>query len=188
MRSPELESVVIRPARLGDEMNVAGVHVRAWQVGYRTLMPEAYLSSLRLEDRAKRYSFGNADTCQPQSWVAEDSGDSGTVVGFATIGPAQGDEGQSLGELNALYVDPEYWGCCIGAALESAGRAALVKLGYRKAMLWVLAGNERAIGFYEARGWKGDGTLREAAVWGITVSERRFVRALDAGANLPPVQ
>jgi hypothetical protein len=85
-RRPEVESVITRPARLGDETSVARVHVRAWQAGYRTLMPEAYLSSLRLEDRAKRYTFGDLNAGRPQTWVAEEPGESGSIVGLRPLG------------------------------------------------------------------------------------------------------
>ena len=32
-------------------MAVARVHVRSWQVGYRGLLPDAYLDGLRAEER-----------------------------------------------------------------------------------------------------------------------------------------
>jgi len=92
----------------------------------------------------------------------------------------------SVSELNALYVDPDCWKRGIGAALESAAGASLVQLGYRHAMLWVLAGNVRAIGFYESQGWGTDGTSRQAEVWGITVEEIRYVRSLDLSATGAP--
>lgn len=37
----------LRPALPADALAVARVHVRAWQVGYRGLLPAAYLDSLR---------------------------------------------------------------------------------------------------------------------------------------------
>lgn len=173
------KSILIRPAMPGDEIEVARVHVRAWQVGYRGLLSDAYLTGLRAEDRAKRYTFGDASESRPRTLVATESG---VIVGFATVSPAQYDDRTSRGELNALYVDPDCWKRGIGAALESAAQAWLVQLGYRHAMLWVLAGNVRAIGFYESQGWGTDGTSRQAEVWGITVTEILFARSLDLSA------
>ena len=40
--------------------------------------------------------------------------------------------------------------------------------------LWVLTGNSRARAFYEAMGWKYDGTAREHLAWGIQVPEVRY--------------
>ena len=60
-----------------------------------------------------------------------------------------------------------------------------MKLNHRSAMLWVLVGCERAIGCYESRGWRADGTLREAEVWGMTLPERRFVRMIQKSDASP---
>ena len=170
------KSILIRAAIPGDESGVARVHVRAWQVGYRGLLSDAYLIGLRPEDRAKRYTFGEVSRSRPKTLVATDGG---AIVGFATTSPAQDDDRTSSAELNALYVDPDCWKQGIGAALESAARASLVQLGYRRAMLWVLAGNARAIRFYESQGWANDGTSRQAEVWDISLPELRFARSLD---------
>jgi ribosomal protein S18 acetylase RimI-like enzyme len=167
-------TVAIRPAIPGDELDVARVHVRSWQVGYRGLLSDAYLSNLRAEDRARRYTFGAASASH-MTLVATESG---VIRGFATIAQAQEDVGPGAAELNALYIDPDYWGRRMGAALETAARDSMVQRGYRSAILWVLAGNVRAIGFYESQGWQSDGTSRQAEVWGISVAERRFARDL----------
>ena len=159
----------------GDELDVARVHVRAWQVGYRGLMSDAYLTGLRPEDRAKRYSFGEGSESRPRTLAATESG---AIVGFATFSPAEDGDRKSIAELNALYVEPDYWKRGIGAALETAARASLIELGYQRAMLWVLAGNVRAIGFYESQGWRPNGIARQAEVWGITVEEISYVRSL----------
>jgi hypothetical protein len=48
----------IRRAGPGDELAVAGVHVRAWLAAYRGLIDDDYLDNLRPEDRATIYAFG----------------------------------------------------------------------------------------------------------------------------------
>ena len=164
-------------------MAVARVHVRSWQVGYRGLLSAEYLDGLRAEDRARRYTFGAVAPSFPKTLVATDSD---LIRGFATIAPTSDDSQASLAELNALYVDPDCWGRGIGATLESAALDLLMRLGYREAMLWVLGGNSRAIGFYESQGWAADGTSRQAEVWGIAVTELRYVRPLEFGARILP--
>ena len=51
--------MLLRPAEPVDAMAVARVHVRSWQVGYRGLLPDAYLDGLRAEERAERYDFAS---------------------------------------------------------------------------------------------------------------------------------
>jgi len=68
---------------------VAQVHVRAWQAGYRNLLPDESLDGLRAEDRAARYDFATRDAGRPSTLVALD-GD--MICRFATVAPAaQGD-------------------------------------------------------------------------------------------------
>ena len=156
---------------------MAGVHVRSWQAAYRTLLPDDYLDQLRPEDRAKTYDFASLDPVKPRTIVAADEG---LIYGFATTAPSREPDLTDHGELYALYVDPEQWGRGIGTALVSAARARLVSLGFRNAVLWVLAGNVRAERFYQIDRWAPDGLSRTDSVWGITVDEVRYQRRLEA--------
>jgi GNAT superfamily N-acetyltransferase len=158
----------IRLARREDALAVAQVHVRSWQAGYRNLLPDAYLDSLRAEDRAARYDFESQDPARPITFVAVDGK---AICGFATVAP-------DSGELAALYVSPDRWRQGIGAALVVAARNQLTSLGYRQAVLWVLRGNARGERFYERDGWKNDAVQRVVTLWGVTVDEIRYSRDL----------
>src|SRR4051794_4986692 len=74
--------MLLRPAEPSDALAVARVHVRAWQVAYRNLLPDDYLNSLKPEDRAQPYPSGGTDPREPMTTVAVD--EQGTVRGFAT--------------------------------------------------------------------------------------------------------
>lgn len=155
---------------------MARVHVRSWQAAYRTLLPDDYLDRLRPEDRAEKYDFANLDPLKPQTIVATEAG---LVHGFATTAPSRDPDLTAHGELYALYVDPPHWGRGLGVALVSAARVRLSELGFRNAVLWVLAGNVRAERFYQHDGWASDGLRRTDTVWGVTVDEVRYLRALE---------
>jgi len=165
--------MLLRPAEPSDAVPVARIHCRAWQAGYRGLLPDAYLDGLRAEDRAARYTFGHPDPDRPQTIVAVEDG---AVVGFATTGPA--DDGSGAGELLALHVHPDHWGRGHGRALLAAARDALHRRGHAEAVLWILVGNQRAARVYEADGWRLDGGARPQVVWGIEVDELRYRRPL----------
>jgi ribosomal protein S18 acetylase RimI-like enzyme len=154
----------LRPAVPADALAVARVHVRAWQIGYRGLLPAAYLDSLRAEDRAARYTFDRTDG--PRTTVAIDAGE---LVGFATIHGA---------ELCALHVDPAAWGRGVGRALIAQARADLAAAGAAEAHVWVLVGNARAERFYQRDGWTADGARRSDTVWGAAVDELVYRRRL----------
>jgi GNAT superfamily N-acetyltransferase len=156
-------------------MGVASVHVHSWQIGYRNLLPDDYLDRLRPEDRATHYDFENSDPHQPATIVALHGK---TIIGFATTATARDFELPRLGELCALYVDPDNWGRGVGTALVSAARATLVSLGFQHAILWILKGNTRAERFYRMHGWKPGGLHRTQSVWGVTVEEALLRHAL----------
>ena len=160
------DKVTLRAAAPADALAVARVHVRAWQVGYRGLLPDGYLDGLRAEDRAARYTLGRSDGPQTTVAVVDDA-----IAGFVAI---HGDE------LAALHVDPDRWGGGVGRALIARARADLVAAGVSEAHLWLLDGNARAQRFYERDGWTTDGTRRTDTVWGIEVRELRFRRLLSA--------
>jgi GNAT superfamily N-acetyltransferase len=167
--------MLLRAAEPEDALAVARVHVRSWQVGYRRLIADDYLDQLRPEDRAVRYTFGCTDPRQPATIVAVEGQ---AICGFATTAPARDPDAANCGELCALYVDPDWWGRGVGAALVTCARARLVDLGFRHAIAWVLAGNARAEHFYRIDRWIPDGTRRTPLVWGVTVDEMRYRRAL----------
>jgi GNAT superfamily N-acetyltransferase len=156
-------------------MEVAGVHVRAWQVGYRGVLPDEYLESLRPEQRAGHYTFGDAEAGNPVTIVAVDQG---AICGFATTALSRDVDAQGAGELWALYVEPSRWGRGIGQLLMTAARQEFARLGLTSAILWVLVGNKRAASFYRSDGWGPDGSRRHAEVWGTTVEEVRYRRVI----------
>ncbi|HVA28155.1 MAG TPA: GNAT family N-acetyltransferase [Candidatus Baltobacteraceae bacterium] len=167
--------LAIRSAVPADAADVARVHVRSWQVGYRGLVPDDYLDGLHWEDRAARYTFFGEHAGLPSTIVAVE-GDA--ICGFATTGPCRVADAPGYGELLALYVDPDAWGRGVGRALIARARSDLVQRGFTGAVLWLLAGNVRAERFYRSDGWLPDDAHRNEEIWGVRVDEVRFRRAL----------
>jgi len=163
----------LREAQPADAGEVAAVHVRSWQVGYQALLPAAYLDTLQPHDRARHYTFGDPDPLQPATIVAVE-GD--TICGFATTGPSRQDG--DIGELLALYVDPDRWGLGIGRSLLTDARARMAQRGFQHAILWVLVGNVRAERFYRIDGWTPNGAHRHDTVWSLMVDEIGYGRSL----------
>jgi GNAT superfamily N-acetyltransferase len=169
-------SMLLRPAEPDDAMAVARMHIRTWQVAYRNLIPDEFLDGLNPEDRARRYDFATRDPQKPRTILAVEEG---SILGFATTSPSRDADLPEYGELCALYVDPPHWGRGIGNALIAAARSRLWEMGFRSALLWVLAGNERAERFYRADQWVPDGHRRSDSTRGVTLHEIRYQRALE---------
>jgi GNAT superfamily N-acetyltransferase len=172
-------TVRLRDARRGDELAVAEVHVRSWQEAYRGLMPDSYLDALDPRDRAGGYIFEAGDPAAPATVLAVGEEDGKEVVlGFATFCPSRDEDAPDLGEVVALYVDPNRHGGGVGRLLMTEARRRLHHAGFTEALLWVLDGNARAATFYEREGWRPDGAKRVEHPYDIVSNVSRYRRRL----------
>lgn len=165
--------VRIRRAVPADAPGVAVTHVASWRAGYAGLLPDSLLASLSVEERTASWT-GHLDAASAgRSLVA--TCDDGTVSGFATVGASRDDDATpGTGELWALYTHPDAWRRGVGSALVGSAEAELRELGFVRATLWVLTGNERARRFYEAHGWRLEGTSRVDWRGDVRLDEVRY--------------
>jgi GNAT superfamily N-acetyltransferase len=165
--------VEVRVATLDDADAIAEVHVASWRGAYAGLLPASILDALSVERRAVGWRE-QLVAAEQTTWVALDSG---TVVGFASVGPGRDVDAERLGELYAIYVAPPGWGRAVGHALH---QAAVTELGltYDEAVLWVLDGNARARRFYERQGWSPDGAVKQEQRGEVVLNEVRYRRSL----------
>jgi GNAT superfamily N-acetyltransferase len=175
--------VELRDATPADAAGLATVHVTSWRAAYRGLMPDDVLAALSVPDREQVWSDRLA-TRDPRTSVVVAT-DAWRVVGFAAVGPPLVPTDRAdptLGDLYALYLDPDHWGRGIGAPLHAAALDRLVTHGFTHAGLWVLDGNERAQRFYRRHGWTDTGrTQVDRGPQDIELHERRLHRSLDVG-------
>jgi GNAT superfamily N-acetyltransferase len=171
-------SAAIRDARPEDVPGIVDVHIRTWQVAYAGQLPGELLAAQedRRADRTRIWSesIQNAERDRRRILVAHDGG---KVLGFASAGPARG-EAEHVGEIYAIYLDPSSWGRGIGRELFKSANDWLSGEGYREAMLWVLASNDRARRFYEAAGWTADGGTKTEMYHESQLEEARYRRRL----------
>jgi ribosomal protein S18 acetylase RimI-like enzyme len=167
--------VGVRDARPGDAAAIAAVHVLGWKAAYRAQMPAHVLDSLDVLERERDWRDRlSAVSHEPVdlTLVVEDAG---TVVGFLSAGRARDeDAGDDTAEVTAIYVSPDRLGEGFGRALFARGEKQLRDMGFRAATLWVLEGNHRAIAFYEAAGWRHDGSRSAHSVAGLRLPVIRY--------------
>ena len=82
-----------------------------------------------------------------------------------------------MGELFAIYVDPEAWGRGAGRALMDTALASL-REHFDEAVLWVLEDNPRTRRFYELAGWVHDGGRDTFSRWDVDAPVVRYRIAL----------
>jgi GNAT superfamily N-acetyltransferase len=160
----------VRLATEADAYAIETIRVRGWRVAYRHVFPAAELDRLPVDPERWRVRLETP----PKGWttfVAE--ADTG-VVGFTSVGPSRDEDG--VGELYAIYVDPDAWST--GAGRELIRRAeAQLRSEYDTASLWVLEDNPRARTFYERAGWAVDGDWKAEDRFGVRAVEVRYRKA-----------
>lgn len=170
--APPSPAVAVRHARSDDAERIEEIRVAAWKSAYRGLMPDEVLDGLT-PDHARRSV--QLDDPMGTDLVADADG---RVAGWLSYGPARdGDAPPGANEVYACYVAPDAWRGGVGRALMDA---ALAHLDGDPALLWVLKGNRRAIGFYTAFGFHLDGAERAL--------ERRGAANVTAGQGILEVR
>jgi len=149
---PTSREITVRRATASDAEALSHLHLDVWDDAYTGLMPQQILDDRRtkVDERVERWRTileGDHATL-----VAE--GPDG-LVGFVSAGPGRDNDVDTELELMALYVRAAWWGTGVGYVLFQEA------VGDRAAYLWVLAGNDRAIHFYERQGFRLDGTEDE---------------------------
>ena len=157
----------IKPMTTASEIaGKAYVHYAAWLETYPGLMPREYLekrSLAKCEETARSF---------PDNTLVALDGDK--VVGFLSYAPQARDfvSIRPASEIVGLYVLQNRQGKGVGGALLDA---ALELLPERKVALFVLLGNENAIGFYRHRGFRFTGKELTQAVTGGELTELEMV-------------
>ncbi|MBV9247179.1 MAG: GNAT family N-acetyltransferase, partial [Methylobacteriaceae bacterium] len=76
------------------------------------------------------------------------------ICGYASYGRNRVPALPYRGEIFELYLAPEFQGLGFGKRLFESARKDLADHGYASTLVWALADNERALGFYQHLGGK----------------------------------
>ena len=161
---------MIRVAKKADAPGIMSVQLEAWVEGYKHFMPESFLRSLAIDARITRWEeLISSD--QELVYVFEENG---SIVGFTHFRTDVRADDSVVGEIERLYVHPEFWRKGIGKQLLEFSINEITNQGTRSISLWVAEENANARAFYEARGFK------------FISFSRRVDRFSVDGLHLPP--
>lgn len=163
-------------ATLADAKRIAEIQVAGWKAGYRGILPDDFLD--RLDPVAKVSMW--------ERFIRDEKGlmlvarSSSEALGFCHLIPSRDEDGGGVAEIAAIYVDPDRWRKGCGRRLFEAAIASAAEQGYAEMTLWVLTGNSRGRGFYEAMGMHADGAVKAVEKPGCTLHEMRYRIGLSA--------
>jgi ribosomal protein S18 acetylase RimI-like enzyme len=167
----------VRDAKPGDAAEIALLHVAAWQTAYRDLLPDLFLEGLSVADATARWEKRLADRTD-RVIVSEESG---RIAAFIIYGPSRDADADitQVAEVYALYVDPAAWRSGHGSALMKEVMRRVRAQGFGELEVWALQGNDRAIRFYEALGFRSDGrTMVEHWRGGVEMHQAHYQQPL----------
>jgi ribosomal protein S18 acetylase RimI-like enzyme len=143
-----VETVIsIRAARPGDEAGIARVHDAAWREAYLGVIPGRDLE--RMIQRRGPTWWRRAILGGTRLTVLDFADQ---IAGYASYGRNRMPSLPFGGEIFELYLAPEYQGAGLGRRMFQWARSDLAAHGYGSFVVWALAGNERAIDFYQRLG------------------------------------
>jgi ribosomal protein S18 acetylase RimI-like enzyme len=170
-----VDAVIVRPATADDADAIAVVQVHTWREAFRGTVPQDHLDRL---DPSKRRQVWvrllRSDQPPTGTFVADHPVDG--VVGFIHVSPSRDSDTDPrlVGEVQAVYVLPKHGRQGAGRLLMEAGLRRLAEAGYREVVLWVLQDNQPARRFYEAGGWRADGSSKTDESRGFALAEVRY--------------
>lgn len=137
----------IRRAKPADVEMLSAVFDAAWREAYQGVIPGVALERFL----AKRGPTGwRAMIGRGRGLAVMEFGEH--VVAYAAYGRARDRALTAQGEVDELYVAPEYQGLGLGSRLFRAVRNDLADHGLGRVGVWALTDNHRARTFYEALG------------------------------------
>lgn len=146
--------MIIRRAKKSDIEAMARVVSESWQVAYKELISDEDMNLFSNTVRRKELFRKNWDGQLNFVLLCENS-----VKGVCSAKKYLKDGFCDAAEIDQLYLDPDHIGQGCGKRLLDFVLFQLKEEGFKQAILYVMEGNEKAIGFYERCGFKPDGNF-----------------------------
>jgi ribosomal protein S18 acetylase RimI-like enzyme len=139
--------ISIRRARSEDATGLSRVFDSAWREAYQGIIPGVALEKM-IARRGPRWWRSTVGRGRPL--VVLDVGQG--IAGYVSYGRCRDRSLPADGEIDELYLAPEYQGIGYGRRLFNAVRNDLRDREMERFVVWALADNERACSFYRGMG------------------------------------
>jgi len=147
--------IFIRPAGPADAEEIARVQAITWRATYARQLSAESLARVETAWDARHWRHGLERVDDRAITLVLEAREVG-IVGFGVAGRRRGGRDLALhpyeGEIYLLYLLPGFQGYGLGTKLMAALARVLSARGVKSALVWALATNRPAIGFYEYLG------------------------------------
>jgi ribosomal protein S18 acetylase RimI-like enzyme len=161
--------VSIRHAKSQDAPGLSRVFEQAWREAYQGIIPGLALERM-LARRGPRWWQSTVSRGRPLCVLDIGQG----IAGYVSYGRCRDRALPAKGEIDELYLAPEYQGLGFGRRLFKAVRNDLADRDMDRMVVWALADNERACGFYEGMGGRSIAQVKER-IGGVSLSKVAYL-------------
>ncbi|MDB5559235.1 MAG: GCN5-related N-acetyltransferase [Enterovirga sp.] len=140
-------TISIRRARSEDAAALSDLFDATWREAYQGILPALSLERM-IGRRGPRWWLSTIGRSRPL--VVLDVGE--TIAGYASYGRCRDRGLPADGEIDELYLRPEYQGLGFGKRLFKAVRNDLDDRGAKRVAVWCLSDNLRGCAFYRGLG------------------------------------
>src|SRR5262249_33420964 len=158
----------LRPAKPSDARAIARIHVETWRTTYAGMVPDRALIDMNVDGKARSWRSMLEHPQAAGSVLVAEQAEDGTIR-VASASRSRQTVLPFAGEVQTLYVLPDWQNQGVGRVLLEGCFARLRERGLASAMVWVLADNPARF-FYERMGGKRAGE-RDESLWGTTLHE-----------------
>lgn len=162
--------IQIREGNEGDAVGLARVHVESWKSTYRGLVPDAYLDSLHIPDRAQNFRDWFRQTDGRFLYVALEGAE---PIGFVSGGYERDGSNPVVGEIYAIYILNNYQRKGVGRRLFSASTLWLQGRGFKRIVLYSISGNPNQW-FYSSLGGMEEACEKKIQIGGSSYELLKF--------------
>ena len=161
--------VSIRHAKPEDAPGLSRVFEQAWREAYQGIIPGVALERM-LVRRSPRWWWSTVSRGRPLAVLDIGQG----IAGYVSYGRCRDRSLPARGEIDELYLAPEYQGLGLGRRLFKAVRNDLHDRDIKRIIVWSLADNERACAFYQGMGGRRIKETTER-IGGATMGKAAFL-------------
>jgi ribosomal protein S18 acetylase RimI-like enzyme len=148
--------VSIRRARTEDAVGLSRVFEAAWREAYQGIIPGVALEKM-LTRRGPRWWRSTVGRGRPLAVLDIGQG----IAGYVSYGRCRDRSLPADGEIDELYLAPEYQGLGFGRRLFKAVRNDLADREMNRIVVWALSDNSRACSFYQGLGGRSIARVEE---------------------------
>lgn len=167
----KIKEIQLRKANLADAEAIAATRIEAWRTTYRGMIPDTYLDNMQMEENVLQWRTilqalpAKEDSLRVYVATSDDE-----VIGFVSVFKLAEPKLGKDGEINAIYIRPQWQRCGIGKRMMHKAARSLQEMGCQSCVIWVIDGNSPARNFYEELG--GEILIEQDFSWdGLDLTE-----------------